>query len=149
MYEFPADIFQKAIKIQETFFVQQQMNFMDEVNNKNQNRLLDEFYTLFAEEFRRNKFLQIFDKTSPMEHATFLTVRFMLLFANLNSQYWNLIPYLVPINSLSGERYLTNYPWLHLSIPVTSAYTVGFAYSMLIPSVNGKQKSNRNFSINA
>lgn len=55
MYEFPAeetlsaDTFQKAIKIQETFFAPQQMNFIDYVNNKNQARLLDKCYALLRE----------------------------------------------------------------------------------------------------
>ena len=55
MYEFPAeeplsaDTFQKAIKIQETFFVQQQMNFINKVNNKNQDKLLDKIYVLLRE----------------------------------------------------------------------------------------------------
>ena len=55
MYEFPAeeplsaDTFQKAIKIQETFFAPQQMNFIDEVNNKNQNKLQDKIYVLLRE----------------------------------------------------------------------------------------------------
>ena len=55
MYEFPAeeplsaDTFQKAIKIQETFFAPQQMNFIDYVNNKNQNKLLDKIYVLLWE----------------------------------------------------------------------------------------------------
>ena len=55
MYEFPAeeplstDTFQKAIKIQKTFFAQQQMNFIDKVNNKNQNKLLDKIYVLLRE----------------------------------------------------------------------------------------------------
>ena len=55
MYEFPAeeplsaDTFQKAIKIQEAFFAQQQMNFIDEVNNKNQGKLLDKIYALLRE----------------------------------------------------------------------------------------------------
>lgn len=44
-----ADTFQKAIKIQEVFFVQQQINFIDYVNNKNQNKLLDKFYVLLRE----------------------------------------------------------------------------------------------------
>ena len=52
MYEFPAeknlsaDTFRKAIKIQKTFFAQQQMNFINEVNNKNQDNLLDKIYVL-------------------------------------------------------------------------------------------------------
>lgn len=52
MYEFSAeeplsaDTFQKAIKIQETFFAPQQMSFIDEVHNKNQNKLLDKIYAL-------------------------------------------------------------------------------------------------------
>lgn len=55
MYEFSAeeplsaDTFQKAIKIQEAFFAQQQMNFIDEVNNKNQGKLLDKIYALLRE----------------------------------------------------------------------------------------------------
>ncbi len=55
MYEFPieeplsADTFQKAIKIQKTFFAQQQMNFIDKVYNKNQDKLLDKFYALLRE----------------------------------------------------------------------------------------------------
>lgn len=55
MYEFPAeeplsaDTFQKAIKIQETFFAQQQMNFIDEVNNKNQSKLLEKIYAFLRE----------------------------------------------------------------------------------------------------
>ena len=55
MYEFPAeeplsaDTFQKAIKIQEAFFAQQQMKFIDEVHNKNQNKLLDKIYALLRE----------------------------------------------------------------------------------------------------
>ncbi len=55
MYEFPAeeplsaDTFQKAIKIQKTFFAQQQMNFIDKVYNKNQDKLLDKFYALLLE----------------------------------------------------------------------------------------------------
>lgn len=55
MYEFPAeeplsaDTFQKAIKIQETFFAPQQMNFIDKVYNKNQDKLLDKFYALLRE----------------------------------------------------------------------------------------------------
>ena len=55
MYEFSAEeplsagTFQKAIKIQETFFAQQQMNFIDEVHNKNQNKLLDKIYALLRE----------------------------------------------------------------------------------------------------
>ena len=54
MYEFPAeeplsaDTFQKAIKIQETFFAQQQMNFIDEVNNKNQSKLLEKIYAFYG-----------------------------------------------------------------------------------------------------
>ena len=52
MYEFPAeeplsaDTFQKAIKIQEAFFAQQQMKFIDDVHNKNQSKLLDKIYAL-------------------------------------------------------------------------------------------------------
>ena len=41
-----ADTFQKAIKIQETFFAPQQMSFIDEVHTKNQNKLLDKIYAL-------------------------------------------------------------------------------------------------------
>ena len=42
MYEFraeeslSADIFQKRLNFKKRFFVQQQINFMDDVNNKNQ-----------------------------------------------------------------------------------------------------------------
>ena len=52
MYEFSAeeplsaDTFQKAIKIQEAFFAQQQMKFIDDVHNKNQSKLLDKIYAL-------------------------------------------------------------------------------------------------------
>lgn len=55
MYEFPAeeplsaDTFQKAIKIQEAFFAQQQMKFIDDVYNKNQGKLLDKIYALLRE----------------------------------------------------------------------------------------------------
>ena len=55
MYEFSAeeplsaDTFQKAIKIQEAFFAQQQMKFIDDVHNKNQSKLLDKIYALLQE----------------------------------------------------------------------------------------------------
>ena len=55
MYEFSseeplsADTFQKAIKIQEAFFAQQQMKFIDDVHNKNQSKLLDKIYALLRE----------------------------------------------------------------------------------------------------
>ena len=44
-----ADTFQKAIKIQEAFFAQQQMKFIDEVNNKNQSKLLEKIYAFLRE----------------------------------------------------------------------------------------------------
>ena len=41
-----ADTFQKALKIQESFFVQQQMNFIDFIYNKEQDNALNKIYEL-------------------------------------------------------------------------------------------------------